>query len=320
MDYAIRKLAGQSRLWVPITESEYHTVVAHTKHIISALEIEEKFDVLVGNHEEFETELLRLTVAKLTHKRSDWHDGARNRRLLNRRLNNFLSSSRMYLDHLRHGISSIYGPDSDQMATVDDARHKQYDSSLSYRLIEELRNYTQHRRLPIDVETTTFKPTEYGDDKQVSCTLTPQLTKANVLEDGKIKAKFRPELEAQPDRIDLKLHLRNYVQALWAIHRCLREILSPDFDQWEQTVESLIRRWEEKDDSTLIALYVVAQSDDEYPIVSEKRTLFREPIKEFRQLQERNDLHPDLASQYATSQVSERILQEKPNQQVERTR
>lgn len=314
MNYAIRILSGRSRLWINITEVEYTTAISHIKNIIHAFELEEKFDILVGNYEELEAELLRLTVEKSIHKRSSWHDGAHNRRLLNRRLNNLLSSCRMYLDHLRHGISSIFGSNSNQFANINHTIDEQYNGSFSYRLIEVLRNYTQHRRLPIDIERTTFIPTEYGEDKQVACVLTPQLTKANLLDDREIKAKFRPELEAQPDRIDLKLHLRNYVQSLWSIHLRVRETLGSDFDNWEETVESLIHRYQEKDDSSLIGLYVVTQSDEECPIISEKRPLFREPIKEFRQLQERNDLYPDLASSYATSQVSERILQKMPNQ------
>lgn len=320
MNWAIRRLAGASTEWVSISQGEYASAVLALDTVLHVLELEEKWDVLIGNYEELEVELLRLTTEKAIHRHSTWHDGARNRRLLNRRVNNLLSSCRLYIDHLRHSFTLIFGEASPELSVIDAARHREYDSSFSYRLLEELRNYTQHRRLPIDVEMTTFKPTTYGEESQVACALTPMLETANVLEDIKVKARFRPELESQPDRIDLKVHCRGYVHSLFKIHVTVRAQVAPRITQSEALITDLMARYATVHNHSLVGLHVVAQTDEEpYPIVTEKKPLFKEPLSELRAMQERNDLYPDFARHYVTGQDTTKIIQERPNNRVERT-
>jgi hypothetical protein len=320
MNWAIRRLAGSSTEWVSIDQAEYNSASTALNNVLHVLELEEKWDVLIGNYEELEVELLRLTTEKAIHRKSDWHDGARNRRLLNRRVNNLLSSCRLYLDHLRHSFTNVFGPDSAQLSTIDDARHREYDASFSYRLLEELRNYTQHRRLPIDIELTTFKPTSYGEDSQVACALTPMLTTANVLEDDKVKARFRPELEKQVDRIDLKVHCRGYVHGLYNIHLDVRCLVEPRIKEADGIITDLMNRYTVIHSHSLLGLHIVAQSDESpYPVVTEKNPLFKEPLLELRAMQERNDLRPDFARHYITGQDTTKIIQQQSNNRVERT-
>ena len=320
MNWAIRRLAGASTEWVTITQDEYTSAISALDDVLHVLELEEKWDVLIGNYEELEVELLRLTTEKAIHRHSTWHDGSRNRRLLNRRVNNLLSSCRLYIDHLRHSFTRIFGADSSQLTTIDSVRHREYDTSFSYRLLEELRNYTQHRRLPIDVELTTFKPTTYGEDSQVACALTPMLMTANVLEDEKVKERFRSELESQPERLDLKVHCRGYVHSLYKIHVDVRCLVSPRVTQAESLITDLMTRYSAQHSHSLVGLHVVAQTDDTpYPSVTEKKPLFKEPLMELRAMQERNDLYPDFARHYVTGQDTTKIIQERPNNRVERT-
>lgn len=309
MNWALRILAGQSLTWIPLTEGEYKTGVAHFHNIINTLELEEKFDVVIGNHEELESEIQSIAIYKTLHSKLSWQDGARNRRILNRRVNNLLSSCRLYIDHLRHGITLIFGDNSSELASLDELRHQHYDSSFSYRLLEEIRNYTQHRRLPIDVEVTSFKVTSFGDNKQVACCLTPMIETARLLTDDKLKSSFRLELEKQPERLNLTEHARHYLQSLYSIHTAVRQLLSGPCLEWEHTIKEFIQRSQEKN-GAYNALYMVAQTDDTYPHVVEKCPVFMEPMEEIRSLQTRNELFTDLSTHYVTSQNSGLILQE----------
>ena len=311
MNYALRRLAGQSLTWISLTKNEYDTAVSHIKNIIRALELEERFDVLIGNYEELDSEILRISIDKSLHKNSSWQDGARNRRVMNRRVSNLLSSCRLYLDQLRHGVSSIFGPHSSELKSVEEFCHRQYDDSFSYRLIEALRNYTQHRRLPIDIEYTSFTATSFKD-KQVACCVIPMMARAQVIDDEKIKSSVRSELSSQPNNIDLKTHLRCYLQSLNAIHAHLRHILESNINEWEKTIQDLIDKFSKSEDASLIGLHVVIQSDDEHPVVQEKHTVFRDTINELRSLQKRNELYEDLSAHYVTSQTLEKITRDTP--------
>jgi hypothetical protein len=71
-----------------------------------------------------------------------------------RRLLNLMTATRLYLDSLPHHANEVLVNDPTTLASVKQAPSVAYDSALGYRVMEALRNVSQHRMLPIQNWTT----------------------------------------------------------------------------------------------------------------------------------------------------------------------
>lgn len=69
--------------------------------------------------------------------------------LINRRLSNYLSAMRLFLDHVEYRIKRTYGHDSEQAAALKARCSELFDSHFPYRFAYKLRNYTQHFGAPV---------------------------------------------------------------------------------------------------------------------------------------------------------------------------
>ena len=59
---------------------------------------------------------------------------------------NFLSAVREYVDAFAHTLSSDFGEDAKLLFESEKTRC--YEANLSYRFVDQLRNYCQHRSTP----------------------------------------------------------------------------------------------------------------------------------------------------------------------------
>src|SRR6266568_8586642 len=133
-----------------ISAEEFAAIQASTNDLLIALGAEEKFAIVADNLNEFEHELLRATQNHILSSDSGYVLAMNVRREIDRRLVNLLSACRLYFDQIAHLVSSAFGSTSPEEKRVNDKRHDLYDQSFGYRIMEALRNYLQHRGLPIE--------------------------------------------------------------------------------------------------------------------------------------------------------------------------
>lgn len=113
--------------------------------------VEERLDLVLGNYEELEQELLNASLSEALYDDPDdpWNASMGMMQRFARRLANLLTTTRAYCDQLPHAMNALYGHDSSQSAAVKAFFHGEYDTVLGYRVCEALRNYVQHRGSPI---------------------------------------------------------------------------------------------------------------------------------------------------------------------------
>src|SRR5205085_8692409 len=70
-------------------------------------------------------------------------------REVNRAIVNYLTSVRLYLDHVQTRVTRYYGPGSIMLTRWRSIASTVHDSSAAYRIIYNLRNYVQHCGMPI---------------------------------------------------------------------------------------------------------------------------------------------------------------------------
>ena len=185
--------------------------------IIDGLAIEESFEMVLLDYIEYESSVFRLNLEGLIRGHSDRNSKFfDNRRVINRSISNFLSSSRAYTDQIEK-ISNRY------KGLKGKTLSNEYDTSSAYPFVSKLRNYVQHYDVVIhkkkyssftlleDVDSNTMPPHNSSLELIIYKT---RLMKSNVFS-NKI-------LEQMPDEIFITKIFRSYIGCLSRIHKIVR--------------------------------------------------------------------------------------------------
>jgi len=300
MDYYLTGYFYSPEQTIRLSEEEYQTLHSAKRNLLTALGIEEKLEIVLENYLEFESDLNDLALRSSMFSKpasSRFPDIHR----INRRIMNVLSACKTYLDQLHHEISTIYGKESTQFNFVNSLCKREYDSHLGYRTLEALRNYTQHRDLPVDAIQYSSSANGEGPQRLIktSCTVHTMLT--SLAEDAEFKPTVLKELQQFGDKVDLKPMIREYITCIWRIHSEVRGYIAGDVGQWDAHVESAIERFRKKfPQETAIA---VAKVEDNNP--TECVYLSNDFSKRRKELQSKNHHIGDLRKRYITSQCEE---------------
>lgn len=153
---------------------------------------------------------------------------------LNRRLLNFLTAMRFFLDHTETRLKRRYGRDSAVVAAFKERTRESYDSVFGYRFLYRLRNVAQHCSIPIGhVQTEVHASPGGGPERQVTFAFdTPQLLEAGGSE---WKQPVKSELEKGPTLLFVPPLINDASGALAKIHDCVvdteRALLEPSADK-----------------------------------------------------------------------------------------
>jgi hypothetical protein len=193
--------------------------------------LEESYDVLLQNGIEFEIAVARLEANQRANLSSFPDEADLEIRLLNRLLTNFLASARAFLDSINHRLSSEGGAMSAKLAGVKASISAQFDAEFSYRLMDALRNHTQHRAAPIGQTLTTIRTwrSTQGQTKDVLA-VSPQIERDRLVRDGKIRSSTRTEIARDCDAmIDVLPHLATYLRCFGRIVEGARLLYEPEY-------------------------------------------------------------------------------------------
>jgi hypothetical protein len=113
---------------------------------------------------------------------------------------NWLTATRLFLDHHLTRFADVYGKDSSETARLKVAISAEYDSSVAYRVLYKLRDYTQHCGFPVDQITVTARD-PMKDDWSAVVELTAG--RDTLLSEFDWKARVRSDLQQMPERIDI---------------------------------------------------------------------------------------------------------------------
>ncbi|MFC5528716.1 hypothetical protein [Cohnella yongneupensis] len=207
------------------------------------LKVEEKLNFLIENYSELEKDIVNVSFNKMISPlySSDWTLSIGDIHLINRRMINFLTTSRLYLDQISHDIKEL--DDNPNISNIiENLKRDEYGEVLGYRVLEALRNYVQHRGLPVHI--ISFNVSKEGDlTKRV---INPFLKVSELRKDGKFKATVLSELEKIDDEADLKLYIRQYISSITRIHSNIREILTENISIWDNEINIAYEMYKEK--------------------------------------------------------------------------
>lgn len=278
-----------------ISQSEYDAVVAAMHRVYLARDIEEKHDILLENFFEYERDLLSLALQYSLFPSLDDDRIAIERQLVNRRVTNLLSSARMYADQMHHSLSQLGASSSVPNAAA--LFSTEYDSSLAYRIAEALRNFSQHRALPVHIMGWPSSWEEMdSESRRLRFSVVPELSLEELEIEGEFKAAVLDELrKSGKTRFKLTPILRSYVESLARVHEQVRKAISDEIENDHQVILENLERARAEFGGSLVGLVVSKGPDpshpDEHHYVNEqswvRRKLLLEKNSSFQKLSRR---------------------------------
>jgi hypothetical protein len=215
----------------------------------------------VANYNEFVEPFNALQGIETDDAQSD----ARGRdlaRQINRRLLNYLSSTRLFLDYSESRLKRTYGKTSDEVVVFKELCKMIFDTDFSYRFAYKLRNYTQHFGLPITRAERTGK-LESSPDSASIFTTRIAFNVPELLSRGKdVWGPVRKDLQASPPDLDVASVLRGVPATLALIMRGLLRIEGEHLLDAARVVRETLRteghrlrssvvgEWQDRDDKT----------------------------------------------------------------------
>jgi len=273
--------------YVDISADEFAQASAAQLNLLVLLDTEEKFGMVVDNFLEYEQGLLSLALHHMAwHDIGEWSPSRKSISLINRRLANFLTVSRLYCDHLMHDLSTVYGRQSSEAKSVDDQASAQYKRLFGYRVMVELRNSLQHRSLPITLLQYPVAPEERADTRLLHHRVSAYFKLKDISEDPRFERLVLHELQAShKDTVDLGPYIREYVEGLGHVHQELRRVTQSGVDAWQTTVLGMIQRYRDVYQQEIKRVVLYRLDDKENTL--EERHVFLDGIDHLRQQRRR---------------------------------
>ncbi|MCB4862986.1 hypothetical protein K7W03_25730 [Sphingobium sp. PNB] len=306
MEFRLRKNEIACAACVPITATRYAEISVASDALLLISKIEESWDNLIKNFIDIESEIIKCALDNMVISYDDPFQYQDNRLNFSRLFNNFLSSSRAYIDHTPHHISSLERYDIAKY--FNDLRIAAYDGSFEYRFIEALRNYSQHRGLPI--HGTSYLSSwindfdengQFSGKGQLRHTVTASINLKALTEDKKFKRSVAAELSGRGSQLDVSTCIRLYVEALGRVHMALRLTLKEITASATDVLTQAIRDYGDCDDGNTIGLHA-EQMDDNGNLI-EAVSISRNLIDWIERLTRRNRDVVNLSRRYATNEI-----------------
>lgn len=250
MTYYLMQMVLSSPGRIELADNEYMELIRSCGNLLQALYLEEKFDVLLANFVELETDLLAAGARDFVYRDYDPNTKRIERNfLVNRRFLNLLTSCRAYLDQGTHDLKAISLIKDGASAGLDrkfkELTSQYYDSRSSYQIMDAVRNYTQHRGFPI---RTTYDRSwvDTVDGPSMAFCVMPKFDLTQLRADPKFKQKSIEFLGREKEEINAMPLVREYIEALCLVHIGARQSYAPILDESKQMIDDNISKYVSK--------------------------------------------------------------------------
>lgn len=196
--------------------------------LLNAYHLEQKYDLVVSNYIELELEFNSVLVNHLVGRYPGWINHLEVQLGINRRLANFLSTCKTYVDQRDRHLVLCSAGDKTTAMKIKKFASSLYDESRDYRLMEALRNHVQHHSLAVHESKIggSRRTDDLNSDFEYKAGF--YLQKDEVLKNKKFKPSVRDEM---PDKVEIISAARSYMTGLNRIHIKARQELNPVIDE-----------------------------------------------------------------------------------------
>jgi hypothetical protein len=173
--------------------------------------------------------------------------------------------------------------------------------------MEALRNYIQHRSLPVNRINRSRRLVETKDSDFCKLTVSLVIDVKYLAQDKKFKRSVLEELKARAcdQPVELIPLIRQYIESMGKVHLKFREILRTDIEQWQNDIYRAIELYKNSTKQEMDFIQARAFSEDSLQIHElEEFDIFDDCIKR-RQMFENRNKYFSFSSQYVSSEAPE---------------
>jgi hypothetical protein len=303
MKYGITRRVLSCGQFLEISMKEFEDTVRVRNFFFRALGIEEKFDLVAENYSEFEHEIVQLTMRQMYFHDWDWSSMRRDIGTINRRFANVLSACRLYRDHVKHDISSIYGKRSEAYNRLCNTFSQEKAARLGYCILESLRDHIQHRGLPL--YRLTYPGWRQVSGKKLGALkygCVPCISLARLRADEAFSQDVLLRLPTDVDELDVMPLVRDYISGLGNVHKQLREWMTSDIEAWRHAIIEIKNRFTSDFGEEICGLAVVERNEDDEDV--RFADIFDDFIEEYARLVRKNAYPEHYYQQFVSNEVS----------------
>lgn len=292
--YSLCALVLEENPEIPLSEDEFEKLKQAKSCLNSAFALEENYDLLLSNYRELELEAISAAFNDMTVKQHAYEDFFEVRTVINRRVVNLLSATRMYLDQYLGNLKKI-GIDSNIPKTLSS---EQYDNFFEYRFMEALRNHTQHAGHAVHGVKMGGRWMHEQEPRKLQYSITPYAAKC-MLEGTKFKASVLKEC---PDKVAIIPAARIHVGGISSIHKKVRELSKDLVQDARGLFEEAIFRHEKEAQKKYLGLAAIAKENGD---IVEHIPIFLNWDNVRQKLVNKNWPVENLSQRFVTSQEQE---------------
>jgi hypothetical protein len=216
------------------------------------------------------------------------------RQNLNIRVVNLLTSTKLYHDQLNQNVSKCVPNVLCLKDKIEELFNKEGSANLEYRFMEALRDYVQHKDLPIRWTQHAMRWTSSEDDGLLEYNLEFGIELSELKTDRKFDKRGLGGLDGN---INLKSFTRSYIESLSNVHESIRNIIAKSVSEARQLIENTHLRYRSIYSGSFTSLCAVKLTDKGH-LTSIPLLLEWDNVR--LELQNRNKKLTNLSKRYVT--------------------
>ena len=298
MKYSISPISLGDDSCVSITESRFIEIANVNAAANALLHIEQAFHLVLHNYVALENELLSIAAHSLVCRSTLTSHVPRDALDAVRQIVNLLTTCRMYLDQTPHYFQEGFGSDSEHEMTFHKTRRALHSQLFGYQVMEELRNYVQHRGFPVQSMTTSKS---WDDQMEYSqTTAIPCIRPSSLLHDEKFDQDVQQRMAeaAKKDKLDIRPLIREYIAALSEVQAAVRTSTNAFIGRCDDVLSDVIAD-ATKEGFDFPDCVKLQQHDG--PTAVEEHEVSMVPIKQLRELASSNHGNVALPRHFVSS-------------------
>jgi len=244
---------------VEISQERYEQLANARKTLVDAGSFEHRNELLLGNLLAFESFCASTSVRANLELEVRYERLADTLLTANRHVVNFLSTTRMFADHIVRDFRHLELPESFK-GLAERLLAEAHGTTLGYRFVCELRNHVQHRANAVHSIRSRTNPGSWTEAISVFC------LKKRIEEDrGKFKLNV---LEQLADEVDLLAMFRDYIGVVSRVQGILRAHVQQACTDAREAIQVAIRDYAraqgEPEERKVIGLTAVREDKGNY--------------------------------------------------------
>ena len=235
------------RVEIDIDDVKFCELYEAKETLSAAFSLEEKYELLLMNFLELEKEVLGNSAEYSLFDQREYSDFFDIRLKINRRVVNFLTSCRLYVDHAKKHIRACLPESVTLKDQINHLFNEEFDQHFEYRFCEKLRNHVQHQSLAVH---TVTQGGMWINDQRVETTRVYSL-KSELQNSDSFSKKYLSEM---PEKVELISVFKKYVEILSNIHNKSRNLIKEPVQLARSTIEESITNYSTQNDGDVIGL------------------------------------------------------------------